>query len=100
MSLPIVFLAGWLYAASSGTPLVLANDSKVADIDSCSQAAEDGPSDDSAEAASTAQISESASKSNEPGGVSGLFWKWFRMGERVQADEPNWLSPLATMSGR
>jgi hypothetical protein len=99
-SLPIVFLAGWLYAASSGTPLVLANDSKVVDIDSCSQAAENSPSEDSAEAASTAQVSESASKSNEPGGVSGLFWKWFRMGERVQADEPNWLSPLATTSGR
>jgi hypothetical protein len=99
-SLPIVILAGWLYAASSGTPLVLANDPKVADIDSCSQAAENSPSDDSAEAASTAQVSESASPSNEPGGVSGLFWKWFRMGERIQADEPDWLSPLATTSGR
>jgi len=95
-SLPIVLLAGWLYAASSGTHPVLANDSKVANIDSCSQAAENSPLDDSAEAACTAQVSESASPSNEPGGVSGLF----RMGERIQAHEPDWLSPLATTSGR
>ena len=99
-SLPIVLLAGWLYAAGSGTPVVLANDLKVADIDSCSQAGENSPSDDSAEAASTAQVSESASTSNNPGGASDLFWKWFRMGERIQADEPDWLSPLATTSGR
>ena len=99
-SLPIVLLAGWLYAAGSGTPVVLANDLKVADIDSCSQAGENSPSDDSAEAASSAQVSESASTSNNPGGASDLFWKWFRMGERIQADEPDWLSPLATTSGR
>jgi hypothetical protein len=99
-SLLIVLLAGWLCAASSGTPLVLANDSNVVDIDSCPQAAENSPADDSAEAASTAQVSGSPSTSNEPRGVSGLFWKWFKMGERIQADEPNWLSPLATTSGR
>jgi hypothetical protein len=98
-SLPTVVLAGW-FAASSGTPLVLANASKVRDIDSCPQTAEKGPSDDSAEAASTAQVSGSASTSNERGGVSGLFLKWFKMGERIQAAEPGWLSPLATTSGR
>jgi hypothetical protein len=32
--------------------------------------------------------------------VSGMFWKWFRMGERIEAKQPNWLSPLATTSGR
>jgi hypothetical protein len=99
-SLPIVLLAGWLYATSWVTPVVLANDSKVADIDSRSLAAETSASDDSAEGESTAQVSESASTSNEPGRVSGLFWKWFRMGERIQSDEPGWLSPLATTSGR
>jgi hypothetical protein len=99
-SLPIVLLTGCLYAASSGTPLVLAFDSKVADIDSCSQTREHASSDDSARAAPTAQVSGSASTSKEPGGVSGLFWKWFRMGERIQAEEPDWLSPLATTSGR
>lgn len=99
-SLPIILLTGWLYAASSGTPMVLANDSKFAEIDSYCQAAENIPSGDSTEAASTAQVTGSTSTSKAPGGVSGLFWKWFGMGERIQAGEPDWLSPLATTSGR
>ena len=30
----------------------------------------------------------------------GLLGSWFRMGEKVQATQPDWLSPLATTSGR
>ena len=98
-SLEIVLLAGCLCANSWGTPLVLANNSKVADIDSYSHDAQNR-SDRSTEQAATPGVSDSASPANESGRVSGLFWKWFRMGERIQADEPDWLSPLATTSGR
>jgi len=99
-SLPIVLLAGSLYAMSLGAPLVCADESKPADASSSSQSAANAPSEDSADAAPTAQVSESTSTSKKPGGVSVLFWKWFKMGERIQADEPDWLSPLATTSGR
>lgn len=98
-SLPIVFLAGWLYAISWGTPLVQADESKFADTCSCAQSAANGSSD-SADVAPTAQVSQSASGSGERGGASSLFRSWFRMGERIQAEQPDWLSPIATTSGR
>jgi len=98
-SLTIVLLAGWLFAVSLGAPLVWADGSKCAD-GACSQSAANGSSEDLADAASAPQVSGSNSGPKEPGGVSGLISKWFKMGERIQADEPDWLSPLATTSGR
>jgi len=99
-SLPKVLLAGWLYAISWGTPLVQADESKFADTYSCAQSAANGSSEDSTDAAPTTQVSQSASGSEERGGASGLFRNWFRMGERIQAEQPDWLSPIATTSGR
>jgi hypothetical protein len=93
----IALLAAWLYAMSWGTPPVWADESKSA---ASSQSEANGSSDDSAGAPSTPQTSQSASGSKQPGGFSGFVGKWFRMGERIQADEPDWLSPLATTSGR
>lgn len=100
--LPIVVIAiaGWLHATSWGTPVVLADESKSAETSSCSQSAANGSPDDASDAVPAAQVSESTTRSQEHSGVSGLFRKWFKMGERMQADEPNWLSPLATTSGR
>ena len=99
-SLLIVLIAGWLYAMSWGTPLVWADGSKSAEACACSQSAENGSSDDAASAGAASQGAKSTSQSQEPSGVSGLFRKWFEMAERIQADEPDWLSPLATTSGR
>jgi hypothetical protein len=107
-SLPIVVIAGYLFAVSWGTPLVRADATKFAAACSCSQSAADGSpiyslggsASDGSEAAPAAQAPGSTTKSLEHTGVSGLFWKWFKMGERTQAGEPNWLSPLATTSGR
>jgi len=106
--LPFAVIAGWLYAMSWGTPPAWADKSKSAAAWSCSQSAANGSSinssgdssGDGSDAAHAAQVMESSTRSREHSGVSGLFWKWFKMGERIQADEPNWLSPLATTSGR
>ena len=99
-SLPKVLLAGWLYAISWATPLLWADECKFADTYSCAQSAANGSSEDSTHAAPTTQVSQSASGSEERGGASGLFRNWFRMGERIQAEQPDWLSPIATTSGR
>lgn len=99
-SLPIILIAGWLYATSWGTPLVRADGSKSAEASSRSQSAASGSSDDAAGAAPAPQASNSASGSQPPSGVSGFFRKWFKMAERIQAGEPDWFSPLATTSGR
>jgi hypothetical protein len=99
-SLLTMLLAGWLCALSGGTQLVRADESKSTDACSCSQSAGNGSPETSPDAPPAAQVSESASGSSERGGVSGLFLKWFKMGERIQAKQPGWLSPIATTSGR
>jgi hypothetical protein len=33
-------------------------------------------------------------------GASGLFRSWARMAKHTQAKQPDWLSPIATTSGR
>lgn len=99
----IVFLAAWLYATSWGTLTVWAD--QVADTSSRPQSSASGPptinssSEESAQAASTGQEPESSSEAKK-GGVSGFFGAWFKMGERIEAQQPGWLSPLATTSGR
>jgi hypothetical protein len=42
-------------------------------------------------------------QASQPGGQNGspnIFRRWFDMGERTQREQPDWLSPLATTSGR
>jgi hypothetical protein len=99
-SLAKVVIGGWLVAASWGAPAARADDTKSVEADACSQAAATQSPQDSASAPATASVPDPSSGSEERGGVSGLFWKWFRMGERIQAEQPNWLSPMATTSGR
>jgi hypothetical protein len=41
-----------------------------------------------------------AQESIERGGKRNLFRAWLDLGEQVQAKQPDWLSPLATTSGR
>jgi len=86
-SLPVVMLAGWMYVSALGAP-VWADQANTSAADSASAATP------------AAQGPQSAAAPQKQGGASGLFWKWFKMGERVQAEQPGWLSPLATTSGR
>jgi len=55
-------------------------------------------------AAPSAQQSDAAAKPNTSAysGIkkNGLYDSWRRMADREEASEPNWLSPLATTSGR
>jgi hypothetical protein len=99
-SLPKVLFAGWLYAISGGTPVVRADELKLAGTYSCSQSAANGSAADAAGAASTAQVSGSTSGPKKRGGASGVFRNWLRMAERTQLKQPDWLSPIATTSGR
>ena len=97
--LKVVF-AAWLYSIGWGAPPIQADESKFTDTSSSSQSSANRSTQDSADPASTAQASNSGPESQEKSGGSGWFGKWFRMGERIQAEQPNWLSPLATTSGR
>lgn len=59
---------------------------------------------DSAQAAPSTQQNNPAVKSNSSAQPrrkkNGLYRSWRRMVDREEASEPNWLSPLATTSGR
>jgi hypothetical protein len=98
--LSIFSLAGCL-CLGVGTPAARAD--QVADSHSSAPSARGGSlaisnsPEDSAWAASTEPDSVPESKKD---GVSSLFRNWFKMGERAQAKQPGWLSPLATTSGR
>jgi hypothetical protein len=101
--LVIVLFAGGLYATNWGTPAVGA-DQVVGSGSSARPAANDSPAipnspSESGQAESTTPQPESPSAARK-GGVAGFFGRWFTMGERIQAQQPGWLSPLATTSGR
>jgi hypothetical protein len=100
-ALPVIIFAGWIYATSWGTPLVWADESQLNDARSPPQPVAGSPAE-SNEAADGAQSSASTSESKgkQAGDASGWVRKWFKMGEHIQAEQPNWLSPLATTSGR
>lgn len=100
---PIVFLAGWLYATSWGTPPAWAD--QTADTTSRVQSGANGSPAINSSSQEAAQAAPTPSKPEPPresekSNVSGFFGKWFKMGERIQAEQPGWLSPLATTSGR
>lgn len=82
-TLPVVMFAGWMFASALGAPV-------WADQSNASAA-------DSAEAANGSQ---SAAQAQNQGAGPGLLGKWFGMATRVQTEQPGWLSPLATTSGR
>ena len=74
-----------------------ANESKQADDSTNSQSSVSSVAD-AADASATNQ--KSKPDADQGNAASRLFWKWFRMGKRIEAEQPNWLSPLATTSGR
>jgi hypothetical protein len=98
--LPIILFVGWLFLTSWGTPQVRADESKSAVACAPSQSAVKRFSEDSGEAACTPQASGCAAGSEGPGSSPGMFRKWYRMGERLQEEQPDWLSPIVTTSGR
>jgi hypothetical protein len=59
---------------------------------------------ESVEAAQATQHSDSVGKARSSAPAvnktNGLYRSWRRMADREEANEPNWLSPLATTSGR
>ena len=100
-SLPKVLIIGWLCAANWGTPLARADGSESGGNESsCSQPAGSDPATQLIALANTAQASETASASPEPEKRWGFFRSWSRMAEHTQAEQPDWLSPIATTSGR
>ena len=100
-SLPKALIIGWLCAASWGTPLARADESESGGNESpCSQPAGSGPAPQQLALADTAQVSETAPASQGPNREWGFFRSWSRMAERTEAEQPDWLSTIATTSGR
>jgi hypothetical protein len=103
-ALSMMLLAAWIYPASWCAQRVRADDNKFAQ-GSASPTATQGPLQDPAGPPSTTTVSvshaaDSVSVPEDGNAASGLFRRWLRMGERIQAQEPDWLSPLVTTSGR
>jgi hypothetical protein len=96
-----VLFAGCLYLTSWERTLVRAEESKsdtsecgwpqstVKDSQSCLVALGD-----------PAQASGTAPASQQHNDASGFFHSWSQMAGRTQAEQPDWLSPIATTSGR
>jgi hypothetical protein len=59
-----------------------------------------GGTDDIGGGCQDSQNNGAAQESIEKGKRRNLFRAWLELGERVQATQPDWLSPLATTSGR
>ena len=99
--LPIVLIVGWLWAASCGTPAICANGwqapgnvSPGFQSTGSSSAPQHTPLED------TAQASQPASTPQPTHGASRFLRSWSQMSEHTQTQEPDWLSPIATTSGR
>ncbi len=99
MKVKIVVISGLLYALGAGLPALQADElkreggeskcqSELSRAQRCHDTKDDG------------QTSGSDAGGEAPGAVSRLFRAWSHMADRVQAAEPDWLSPLITTSGR
>jgi hypothetical protein len=99
--LPIVLIVGWLCAVSWRTPPVRANDLQApGNVSPCCQSTGTGSARQHTSLANAAQAPQPASAPQQTDGASRFFRSWSRMAERIQAQEPDWLSPIATTSGR
>ncbi len=100
-SLPKALIIGWLFAASWETPLARADESESRGNESpSSQSVRSGPVLQRNALTDTAQASETTPASQGPNREWGFFRSWSRMAERTEAEQPDWLSPIATTSGR
>ena len=96
-----VLFACCLYAAGLETPLLRADGLKSAENGcGCAQSAVEGSQSSNIVLGDSAQASRAASASQQPQDAWGFFRSWARMAERTQAEQPDWLSPIATTSGR
>jgi hypothetical protein len=99
--LPIALMMGWLSAATCGTPPVRAGDLQTPGIVCpCSPSTGGGSALQHTSLADTAQAPKLASASQPVSGPSRVFRSWSRMANDTQAKQPDWLSPIATTSGR
>ena len=100
-SLPIVLMMGLLCAGGCRTPLVCADDLPAADnVLPCSQSAGRGAERQHILRVDTPQASQPDPALQPTHRASRFFRSWSRMAEHAQATEPDWLSPVATTSGR
>jgi hypothetical protein len=100
-SLPLLLIMGRFCASRCGTLAVCVDDLQAAgNVYLCSQSGAGDPPLQLVALASTAQASQSASVRQHTHGKSGLFRSWWRMAEHTQVKQPDWLSPIATTSGR
>jgi len=96
-----VLFACCLYAAGSETPVFRADGLKSAENDcGCAQSAVEGSQTSNIVLGDSAQASRTALASQQPQDASGFFRSWAQMAERTEAEQPDWLSPIATTSGR
>jgi len=93
-------LAGCLYVASSKALLLRADEWRFAESTFECTEPEAGTSQSCRIEGDSAQTSESAPASRPSADASRFFRSWLRMAERIQAEQPDWLSPIATTSGR
>src|SRR5690349_17360875 len=97
--LPIAVAMGWLFARRCGPPVRLYHLRAAGKICPCSQIAGGRSALQRSPPADTAQASNpSAAKPTQ--GESMVFRSWSRMAKDTQANQPDWLSPIATTSGR
>ncbi len=97
----MVLITGWLCASSCVPPPARTDDWQVGGgVSSYSQLAITGAALQTLALKETTQESGRASAPGQTGGVSGLLRSWSRMAEHAQEKQPNWLSPIATTSGR
>lgn len=99
--LPIVLIVGWLCAAGGGTPPVVASAGQaLGNVPRCVPSAGGGAARQRPARALAARTTQAASTPPPVAGATRFLRSWARLSERTQAQEPDWLSPLATTSGR
>ena len=99
--LPIVLIVGWLCAAGRGTPPAGAHGWQApGTAPRCFHLAGSGGARQQPAPALAAQMPTPDSAAPPAAGAPGFFRAWERLAERIQAQEPDWLSPIATTSGR